>query len=62
MLKSLLMICAALVFAYLLALGLLLLIGHQGGVFLVLLALGLFAIGLTLWLLRSEPPQPPASR
>ena len=62
MLKYLLTICAVLAFAYMLAFGLVLLVGHKGGLFLVLLALGIFAVGLTFWLLRSEPPTPPASR
>lgn len=52
--KNLLIIVATVLFAYLLATGLLLLVGHQGGFFTVLLALGLFAAGLTAWLLRSE--------
>jgi len=47
-------IVAAALFAYLLAAGLLLLVGHRGGFFTVLLALGLFAVSLTAWLLRSE--------
>jgi len=62
MLKHLLMICAALACAYLLAFGLVLLAGHKGGVLPVLLALGLVAVGLTLWLLRSRAPSPPAKR
>jgi len=53
-LRNLLTIVAAVLFAYLLAAGLVLLVGHQGGFFTVLLALGLFAVGLTAWLLRSE--------
>jgi len=48
------MIIAAVLFAYLLAAGLLLLVGHQGAFFTVLLALGLLAVGLTVWLLRAE--------
>lgn len=52
--KNVLVILAAVLFAYLLAVGLLLLVGHQGGFFTILLALGLFAVALTAWLLRSE--------
>lgn len=47
-------VVVALVLAYLLALGMLLLVGHRGGWFIVLVLLGLGAIGWTAWLLRQD--------
>ena len=53
-----LMLGAALVFAYLLGLVMLLLVGHRGAWFIALLTLGIVAIGWTAWLLRpgAGPP------
>jgi hypothetical protein len=54
--KTLLVIVASLLFAYALAFGLTLFIGHRGGWMVGLILLGVFAVGLTLWLLRDELP------
>jgi len=61
-LKLVLVLGAALVFAYLLGLGMLLLVGHRGGWFIALLTLGLVAIGWTAWLLRRGAGSPPAGK
>ncbi|NGX15864.1 hypothetical protein [Wenzhouxiangella sp. XN24] len=50
--KTTFMLGVALLFAYLLGLAMLLLVGHRGGWFIALLTLGLVAIGWTAWLLR----------
>lgn len=54
--KQLLIIVVTLLVAYLLAFGAALLIGHRSGLYPLLLVVGIGAVALTLWLLRSELP------
>jgi len=56
---TLLIMAASMVFAYALAFGLVLLNGHRSGWFVGLILLGMFAVALTLWLLRAELPRTP---
>jgi hypothetical protein len=54
--KTLVIIMATLLVAYALAFGATLLIGHLSGLYPLLLLVGIGAVALTLWLLRSELP------
>ncbi|MFU8896087.1 MAG: hypothetical protein ACNA8J_06845 [Gammaproteobacteria bacterium] len=52
--KTVLIIIAALAFAYLLAFGLMLLVGHKSSLVIPLGLVALLAIGWTAWLLKSD--------
>lgn len=51
--KTLLVMFAAMLFAWLLAVGLTLLVGHTGA-WIPLLLVGVAAVAMTIWLLKSE--------